>query len=324
MGIISSLFSGKDLPSSVWESGVLHLPEPLATAHKDLLVKNGWLTDYHPDKHGGVGGKAIEEALEHFINRFLNSAARMQFVCTAPDDEQPEVREMVFDQLGDGHIFLLDLAAGNGAGTLAILSLLCELRLQKTIPKLPVNVTILGVDFSADALSYYTEMQDSIRPWLASAGIELSLKTEVCDLTVIGNFSEVMETFFDDAKRHKVQRFLCVVSALSGVKKEGVESMHDSLKFAAAQLSHSKRDSSWLWVEPNVKKMRWFTTIADSLRLVMSCVPFKFFRKDSSFEIQSTGVPLLSNPPIRGFTWHDPYTSASASSNVLVLAFRNR
>lgn len=324
MSFYSSLFKGKNLPQSVWDSGILHLPEPLVAAHKEFLAKNGWLADYQPDQRGGAGGQTIEEAQEHVINRFLNSAARMQFVCADPDDDQPEVREMVFDQLGDGHIFLLDLAAGNGAGTLAMLSLLCELRLQKAIPNLPVNVTILGVDFSAAALGYYAEMLDGIKPWLSSAGFELSLKTEVCDLAVSGIFSEVLDSFFDDAKKQKVKRFLCVISALSGAKKEGVESMHDSLKFAAAQLSHSKRDSSWLWVEPNVKKMGWFTKIADSLRLVMTCVPFKFFRKDSSFEIQSDGVPLLSNPCIREFTWHDPYTSASALSNVLVFAFRNR
>lgn len=319
----SSLFRGKNLPSSVWHSDVLYLPEQLAAAHKAFLVKRAWLADYQPELRGGAGGQAAEDAREHVINRFLNSAVRMQFVCADPDDNQPEVREMVFDQLGDGHIFLLDLAAGNGAGTLAMLSLLCELRLHKVIPKLPVNVTIFGVDFSEDALIYYAEMLDGIRPWLASAGIVLSLTTEVCDLARSGNFSEVLESFFDNAKKHDVRRFLCVISALSGAKKEGVESMHDSLKFAAAQLSHSRRDSSWLWVEPNVRNIGWFTKIADSLRLVLTRVPFKFFRKDSSYVIQA-GVPLLTNPRSREFKWYDPHTSAKATSNVVVLAFRNK
>ncbi len=143
MGIYSYFFGSKNLPQTVWDNGVLYLPEPLAAAHKEFLVSNSLMDDYLPNQQGGVGGKTTEDTLEHFINRFLNSAARMQFVCASPDDEQPEVREMVFDQLGDGHIFLLDLAAGNGAGTLAMLSLLCELRFQKAIPKLPVNVANL-------------------------------------------------------------------------------------------------------------------------------------------------------------------------------------
>ena len=115
-------FEGKDLPTSVWTSKVLHLPEPLAAAHKDFLNDKGWMTAYQPVLSGGSGGKSAEEAQDHVINRFLNSAARMQFVCADPCDEQPEIREMVLDQLGDGHILLLDLAAGNGAGTLAMLS----------------------------------------------------------------------------------------------------------------------------------------------------------------------------------------------------------
>ena len=105
-------FVGKNLPISVWNSKVLYLPEPLATAHKNFLNDKGWMSAYQPSLDGGTGGQSSKEAQDHVINRFLNSAARMQFVCADPGDEQPEVREMVLDQLGDGHIYLLDLAAG--------------------------------------------------------------------------------------------------------------------------------------------------------------------------------------------------------------------
>lgn len=322
ISLYSSLFRGKYLPSSVWDSGILHLPQPLATAHNDFLVKNGWLADYQPDKHGVAGGQATEEARDHVINRFLNSAARMQFVCSDPNDDQPEVREMVFGQLGDGQIFLLDLAAGNGAGTLAMLSLLCELRLHSAIPKLPVNVTILGVDFSADALGYYAEMLDNLKPWLSSFGIELLLKTAVCDLAVFGDFSEVLESFFDDAKQQNVKRFLCVISALSGAGKEGFDLIHDSLKNAAAGLSNSKRNSSWLWVEPDLKKKSWLSPFADTVRLVLGKVPFSFAKKSDAYEIK-TEVSLMPNPITRKFDWYDPYLSKPVASRVSVMAFRS-
>lgn len=324
MTLYSSLFKGKHLPPSIWDSGTLYLPEPLATAHKDFLVKNGWLADYQPDKHGGTGGQATEEARDHVINRFLNSAARMQFVCASPDDEQLNVRDMVLDQLGDGHIFLLDLAAGNGAGTLSMLSLLCELRLQKTVPKLPLNVSILGLDFSVDALGYYEEILDTIRPWLASAGINLSLKTEVCDMAITGHFSEMLDSFFDDAKLQRVNRFLCVISALSGAGKEGFEQMHDSMKMAAARLSHSQRSSSWLWVEPfttNSKKA-WFRLFIDTIHLALSKIAYSFAKKADSYEIKTDGL-LLSELPPRHFAWFEPHMSKSTKSHVVVMAFRN-
>jgi hypothetical protein len=314
-------FAGKDLPISVWNSKVLYLPEPLTAAHRDFLNDNGWMSAYQPNLGGGTGGQSAKEAQDHVINRFLNSAARMQFVCADPGDEQPEVREMVLDQLGDGHIYLLDLAAGNGAGTLAMLSLLCELRAQNAVPKLPLNVSIVGVDYSPDALNYYAELLDKIQPWLETSGINISLSLAVCDLTVSGDFSEVLESFFDDAKKHNVKRFLCVISALSGAGKEGMEQMHDSLKIAAAGLSHKRRSSSWLWVEPHVGKS-WPTKFADSLRLILNKVPFSFFKKGESYDIK-TDVPLLNNPDTRTFDWHDPHKAKTTKSHVFVMAFRS-
>lgn len=316
-----SSFMGKDLPSSVWSSGVLYLPEPLASAHKDFLNEQGWLSTYQPGLGGGTGGQSAQEAQNHVINRFLNSAARMQFVCADPSDDQPEVRDMVFDQLGDGHIYLLDLAAGNGAGTLAMLSLLCELREQKAVPKLPLNVTIVGVDYSAEALNFYADLLGKVSPWFETNGISINLSLALCDLTVSGDFSEVFESFLDDAKKQDVKRFLCVISALSGAGKEGWEKMHDSLKIAAAGLSHKKRSSSWLWVEPHVGKS-WPAKFADSVRLVLKKKPFKFFKTGDSYNIQSD-IPPLENPVTRNFDWHDPHVGKTAKSRVFVMAFRS-
>jgi hypothetical protein len=314
-------FTGKDLPTSVWNSKVLYLPTPLATAHKDFLNHKGWLNNYQPDIVGGAGGQTTQEARDHVVNRFLNSAARMQFVCADPNDDQPDVREMVLDQLGDGHVYLLDLAAGNGAGTLAMLSLLCELRLQKTIPKLPLNVSIVGVDYSMDALKFYADLLSRITPWFEAHGINISLRLAYCDLMVSGEFSEVFESFLDDAKDMGAKRFMCVISALSGVGKEGLEKMHDSLKIAAAGLSHKKRSSSWLWVEPHVTKS-WPTKFGDSMQLVFKRIKHIFFKKGESYDIQ-TDVPLLTNPGPRNFDWHDPHKVKTATSHVCVMAFRS-
>lgn len=321
MSSILESFAGKDLPMSVWNSKVLYLPVPLVTAHKDFLNENGWLSAYQPNLGGGTGGKLKEEAQDHVINRFLNSAARMQFVCADPGDEQTEVRDMVLDQLGDGHIYLLDIAAGNGAGTLAMLSLLCELRSQGKIPNLPLNVTIVGVDYSAEALKFYAELLDRITPWLEASGIHITLSLAVCDLTVSGDFSEVLESFFDDAKKQNTKRFLCVISALTGAGKEGFEEMLDSLKMAAAGLSSSKRNSSWLWVEPPVKKF-WITMFADSIRLTLNKVRHKFSKNNDSYSIK-TDVPLLENPVARSFYWHDSHNKTTTVSNVFVMAFKS-
>jgi hypothetical protein len=225
----------ENTPLTLWNSEVLHLPNSLAEAHKEFLHEKDWMGLYSPGSSNAIGGSSFEEAKDHVINRFLNSAARMQYVCADPKCEQSEIRQMVLDQLGDGHIFLLDIAAGNGAGTLAILSLICELRFHKEVPKLPLNVNILAVDYSVDALNFYAELQDKIFTWLETQGIMVSLSLEPCDLTIAGEFSEVLDAFFEDAKSKKVNRFITVISAVSGVGKDNYEQIQDSLKMAAAR-----------------------------------------------------------------------------------------
>jgi hypothetical protein len=316
-------FSGSLLSSALWQDGVLHLPQPLVDAHRDYLNENGWLGKYDPAGSArAIGGASDEDACDHVVNRFLNSAARMQYVCSDPKDEQADVRDAVLDQLAEGRIHIIDLAAGNGAGTLSMLSLICELRRAGSIPNLPLNVSISAVDFSPAALNHFAALMHKLSPWLAGAGIVVELNLCICDLTVLGDFSETLDGFFTDARERDVRRFLCVISAISGAKKEGIEPMIDALKHAAAGLSHSKRSSSWLWVEPHVGKA-WFTTLADVIQLTLKKIKHNFSSKGDAFTL-TTDVPMLKDPAPRSFHWSDPHNGRSALSRVIVLAFKNR
>lgn len=314
---------GKHLPSSIWRDGIQYLPQPLIDAHHKHLLANGWMDDYLSlgTTSGIVGGASKEEAEKHFITRFLNSAARAQFVCADPTDSQVDIRDMILDQLAYGRIFVLDLAAGNGAGTLAILSLLCELREQDCIPKLPLNIHIFAVDYSPSALSLYQLMADEVNSWLEGTGITVELESWSCDLKVVGDFSEVLDRFFDDAKSHEVGRFLCILSAISGLGKEGLEEILKSLEAAAIRLSHKDRESSWLWIEPSTAN-NWFTQFLNAIKFALQKVPYLFSKKNESYEIKSEG-PLLSAPIVRKFGWRDPHQSKIITSQVMVVGFKN-
>jgi hypothetical protein len=316
-------FSGNLLSSALWREGVLYLPSPLADAHREYLNENGWLGKYDPAGSGGaIGGASAEEACDHVVNRFLNSAARMQYVCSDPKDEQADVRDAVLDQLAEGRIHIIDIAAGNGAGTISMLSLISELRRAGSIPQLPLNVSVSAVDFSPAALHHFAALLHKLTPWLAESGINVELNLCHCDLTVLGDFSEILDSFFTEARAQKVSRFLCVISAISGAKKDGVEPMIDSLRHAAAGLSHSKRSSSWLWVEPHIGKP-WFTKLADTVQLTLKKIKHKFWSKGDTFSL-TADVPMLSDPATRSFHWSDPHNGKVALSRVVVLAFRNR
>lgn len=243
----------------------------------------------------------------------------MQFVCTDPKKERPEVREMVLDQLATGQIFLLDVAAGNGAGTLAILALICELRYQRIVPNLPLNVNVWGLDISPDALNFYSQLLERISPWLRSSGINVKLDLHVCDLKISGEVDEILEGFFLEATSLKANRFLCTISALSGVKKEGLETMMDSLKLIAARLSNKNRSSSWLWVEPRVERT-WLGNFADSIEQTLKQI-VQFLKP--SRPVVDTSNSGLSTQMARSFQWKDPHSGHLAKSYVVVMQFKN-
>jgi len=108
----------KHTPQTLWDKGQLCLAKKLCDVYKDFLNEKNWLKNYQPKNSGDIGGASSTDAQDHVTNRFLNSAARMQYVCLDPNNEQSKSRMMVLDQLAQGEIFILDLAAGHGAGTL--------------------------------------------------------------------------------------------------------------------------------------------------------------------------------------------------------------
>lgn len=279
----------------------------------------GWIANYQPNSSGIVGGAIATDAQDHVTNRFLNSAARMQYVCTDPNREQPKIRQMVLDQLALGELFILDVASGNGAGTLSILSSICELREHKIVPTLPLNINICGLDISPDALNFYALILEKISPWLGAYGICVTLNLHVCDLKISGEVDEILDGFFNAAKEKGSKRFLCTVSALSGVKKEGMAAMMDSLKLIAARLSHKTRCSSWLWVEPKVEKT-WLGAFATAVSLTLK-------------QLISVINPSLDEPDskdiwtkaqaARTFQWTDPHNGHVTKSHVVVVEFKN-
>lgn len=316
MGIPGSL-----IPRHLWDSETLRLPENLVSAHSNFLRDRSWRDHYSPQSSGGVGGEGGDAAREHVINRFFNSAARMQFVCSDPLDEQPHVRSMLLEQLADGEIELIDLASGNGAGTLTILSLICELRNCRLAPRLPLNIKITGIDYSADALNYYADLLGRINPWLQSQGINVQLELRHCDLTITADFHDVLEELFFDARARNVHRFLCVISALTGVKREGMEALHPSISETAKWLSNKDRNSSVIWVEPKVGK-NWFERILESFQLTFQRVSHVFSKKGESFE-NKTSSPASITLKERKFRFLDPYTEALTHSHAVVYTLRN-
>ena len=324
MSPLLQAFSSAHVPPCLWSGGVLHLPSPLVIAHREYLAEKGWSALYVPSAaSGAIGGASDSEAQDHVVNRFLNSAARMQFVCVDPKDEQEEIRNAVLEQLASGALHIVDLAAGNGAGTLAVLSVVCQLRRDGLIPKFPLNVYINAVDCSPSALNHFAALKARIDDWITGSGIHVELVLSVCDLTIPAELNEYLENFFHDAKVKGVRRFLCTISAVSGLKKEGLESIFDSLKHVATMLGHSQRNSTWLWVEPGAAAKNWFSAFVSSIKLTMTKIGHKLLTKGETFALVSDGAPSMPELISRKFVWTDPHLAKVTSSHVVVVVFKN-
>lgn len=318
------ILTKEQFPDSVWKDDSVIIPIVLSKAHREILENNLNLwKDYldHENGKGSIGGDDEGSAVTHFVYRFLNSAARCQYVCSDPKGEQVQVREAILDQLGEGNLFILDLAAGNGAGTLAILSLIFELRSKNLLPTWALNVTITAVDYSSDALQFYDDTLNLIIHDLETQGIKVTLNVRNCDLKIPASFGEILEDFFDDAKAKKIKRFLCIISAITGVKKHGFMQIHESFKLAATGLASSKRNSTWVWIEPAPKK-NWHIPFANEIMLLLKKLPFVVKYKGEEKTIETT-VALDNNPTPRSFKWVDPHKNCEVKSDVVVVEFKN-
>ncbi|WP_422567057.1 hypothetical protein, partial [Ideonella sp.] len=200
-----------------------------------------------PDKPNAIGGDTAAEATEHFVWRFLNSAARAEHVCADPVGANQPAKNLLLEQLTDGSVQVLDIAAGHGAGTLSILAFVAAMREQRRLPKLPLNVAITALDFSADALVKYQEIAATLSPWFSDQAIALTVEASLVDMRVQGEVSYALDTFFDDARRSGCKRFLCVLSAISGVGADMISEMQGSFQEIASRLGNQP-GGSWVWI----------------------------------------------------------------------------
>lgn len=272
-----------------------------------------------PDKASAIGGDSAEAASDHFVWRFLNSAARAEYVCADPVGVNQPAKNLLLEQLTDGAVQILDIVAGHGAGTLAILSFIAAMREQSKLPKLPLNVAVTALDFSADALVKYQEVAETLKEWLGRQGISLSVEAHLVDMRVQGEVSQALNTFFDDAQKSGCKRFLCVLSAISGVGAETISEMQGSFQEIASRIGNQP-GGSWVWIEPPVSG-KWLQTFITGIFYTLKKIRHKLMLKGGTFDLDSaaSAFPGFSSPPSK-FKWRDPHAASDLTSRVQVLS----
>jgi hypothetical protein len=239
------------IPPSLWNSEdfILHLPPQLIESWVMLLDENG-LRDKAMDRapEGFEGGISKEETDNHLAWRFTGSSARVMLPMLDPNQDLAEIPDTFARIFSGNKVFLADLPCGSGAASLSILSVLCELRRQKRLPRMPQEIVIVGGEISTYAQKYANEALEYLKPALEAQAI--SINFEVIGWDVCDPFSNS-----DLVKHLTLTSQGCGAKLLILANFSGFLQREGKWKEAQQQLAelfrHSREEKSFvIWIEP--------------------------------------------------------------------------
>jgi hypothetical protein len=160
-----------------------------------------------------------------------------------PHSHLPDVADAFARIFAGGRVAMADLPCGAGAATLAILTTLAELRSQALIPREPLEIVLIGGDFSTRARDHAVNafarvkpalerqaifVEESFHPWnvlepLSNTDLiqELTTRSQTCGarMLVLANFSDFLqrENKWSDAKQQLEELFRHSRAARSSV-----------------------------------------------------------------------------------------------------------
>ena len=155
----------EQIPTSLWNQAdsILYLPPNLIECWESLIDKYGLrekALECAPD--GFEGGMSKEETDNHLAWRFTGSSARVMLPMLDPKNDLGEIPDAFAKTFSGNKVFLADLPCGSGAASLSILSVLFELRKNSILPRMPLEIVIVGGEISKYAQEFAKEALTSL------------------------------------------------------------------------------------------------------------------------------------------------------------------
>ena len=194
-----------------------------------------------------------EDTDNHLAWRFTGSSARVMLSMIDPHEELAEISNAFVRTFSGNRVFLADLPCGSGAASMSILSVLCELRKQSRLPRMPLEVVIVGGEISKYAQSYAKEALENLIAELEAQAITITF--DVMDWDVCNRFSNTHLIKQLTLKSQDCTTKLLVLANFSGfLQRDGkwkeAEKQFDEL------FRHIREENSIaLWIEPNMKNV---------------------------------------------------------------------
>ena len=251
------LLKPTDVPASLWdaEQAVLRLPENLVDAYVRIIDERG-LRDLAASRdrdNPPVGGLTQELSDTHFAQAFDGSAARALLALLDPHNQLSRVSDTFIGALAGNCLCVVDAPCGAGATSYAFLSAIADLREAAILPRIPLDVALIGADLSDPARTYASELLPLLVERLTNQAIFLSADFDSWDATDRMSTTSLIRRSIE-MSAHGVRR-LVLVSNFSGFLER-----ESKRKATEPQLEELFRYTSGphcaaLWIEPNMNRV---------------------------------------------------------------------
>ncbi len=251
-GPYERLVSNQDLPDSLWSSSDRHLiiPPTLVRAYAKAIVAHNLesLSQKGGAGSGPVGGLTKEASDQHFAQSFSGSVARMQLAALDPDCRAEHVADAFVKMLAGGKVLIIDVPSGSGAASLALLCTICELRAKSILPRIPLDVVLIGGEISPHARAYSQYLLAEVRGDLCDQAINVESRFvhwDACDrasTTLL--IKQVVRSIEGCAGALMVVANFNGFLHQSGKQKEVRPQLEDLFRYAASS------NTTAIWIEP--------------------------------------------------------------------------
>ena len=257
------------IPVSLWDvkEETLKLPGELISSWVQLLdSENLREMALNDSVSNSTGGQDKCETDTHLANKYTGSCARTILSIIDPLDKAKLASDTYISIFSGGDVFLLDIPAGAGSGSVSILSTLYELRSKNILPRYPLNLKILAGEISPSARDYFSRQIEGLKPLLATQAIIVEHEITDWDAVNLQNNLDLVFKMYEKGKGIPCK--LILITNFSGFL--GSEQNWDSAKNSFESIFHVNKDdnSHVIWIEPQISKARkivgkiakWFFT----------------------------------------------------------------
>lgn len=174
------ILESSEIPTSLWDpeadvgektpKGVLSLPTRLADAYRETLAELGLMEqaqDVENRDDGCIGGISEQESRDHFAWNYSGSCGRTELFYLDPHQTFKTTRDAVVSLFSGGYVTILDIPSGAGSGTATLFSLLAQLREEGVLPRIDLEVQVVGGDISPTSRTIANMLFERMRDdWL--------------------------------------------------------------------------------------------------------------------------------------------------------------